>query len=93
MNACDISSTIRIQTDDPFGGAALNRISMPPVAIAKLDPIYVVVCALVRSCATSRQRMWVPRCKPLQFTTAERVRVAASMAVEAQRPKNPIQVT
>ena len=78
------SLTARTQTDDPFGGAAMNRVSTPPVAIAKGAPMSVRVGAPVPSFATSCQREWVPRWKPMpmQLMAAASVSVVASAAVE-----------
>ena len=53
--APEISPTTRIQTELPFGGAAMNRVSTPPVAMAKLAPMSVSVGAPVRLLATSRK--------------------------------------
>lgn len=56
----DTSSTTRTQTELPFGGAAMNSVSTPPVAMAKLAPMSVNVGAPVPSFVTSCQRVWVP---------------------------------
>ena len=45
----------------------MNRVSTPPVAIAKLAPMSVNVGAPVPSFATSCQRVCVPRWKPIQL--------------------------
>ena len=54
----------------------------------------VKVGAPVPSFATSCQRMWVPRWKPMpmQLTTVARVSVVASAAVDPSRPKKPMPV-
>lgn len=39
----ETSSTTRTQTELPFGGAAMDRGSTPPVAMAKLAPMSVRV--------------------------------------------------
>lgn len=63
--APETSSTTRTQTELPFGGAAMNRVSTPPVAMAKLAPMSVSVGAPVPSFMTSCQRVCVPRWLPM----------------------------
>jgi hypothetical protein len=43
----------------------MNKVSTPPVAMAKLIPVSVRVSAPVPSFATSCQRVYVPRWKPM----------------------------
>ena len=59
-------------------------VSTPPVAMAKLAPMSTSVGAPLASLLTSCQRVWVPRWKPMpmQLTTALKVSVVASAAVE-----------
>lgn len=63
--APNTSFTTRTQTVLPFGGAAMNSVRIPPVAMAKLAPMSVSVGAPVPSFATSCQRVWVPHWKPM----------------------------
>jgi hypothetical protein len=62
----------------------MNRVSTPPVAMAKLAPMSVSVGAPVPSFATSCQRVCVPRWKPMpmQLMDAASARVVASAAVK-----------
>ena len=60
-SAPEASSTTRTQTEPPLGGAAMNRVSTPLVAMAKLAPILISVGAPVPSFVTSCQRAWVRR--------------------------------
>ncbi len=66
----DTSSTNRTQTELPFGGAAINRVSTLPVAMAKLAPMSVSVGAPVPSFSTNSHRLCGPRWQPMseQFT-------------------------
>jgi hypothetical protein len=82
--APEISSTARTQTELPFGGAAMKRVSTPPVTMPILAPMSISFGASVPSFATIYQRVWVPRWKPMpmQFTTAASVRVVASATVD-----------
>ena len=63
--APETSSKARTQTELPWGSAAMKRVSTPPVAMAKLAPMSVSVGAPVQSFATSCQRVWVLRWKPM----------------------------
>ena len=78
------TTTTRTQTELPFGGAAMNRVSTPPVVMAKLAPMSVSVGAPVPSFATSCQRVWVPRWNPMpmQLMAVPSVSVLASAAVD-----------
>ena len=78
--ASDTSSTTRTQTELPFGGAAMSRVSTPLVAMAKLAPLSVKADAPVASLATNCQRVWVLCWKPMpmQFTTGVKGIVSAS---------------
>jgi hypothetical protein len=82
--APETSSTTRTQAELPLGGAAMNRDKTPPVAMAKLAPMSVNVGAPVPSFATSCQRVWVPRWKPMpmQLMAVASVSVVTSAAVD-----------
>lgn len=62
----------------------MNRVSTPPVAMPKPVPMSVSVGAPVPSFATSCQRVWVPRWKPMpmQLMAVASVKVVASAAVD-----------
>lgn len=79
-----LANATRTQTELPFGGAAMNRVSTPPVEMAKDAPMSVRVGAPVPSLATSCQRVWVPRwnAMPMQLMAAASIRVVASAAVD-----------
>ena len=81
----ETSSTTLTQTELPFGGAAMNSVKTPPVAMPKLAPISASVVAPVPSFVTSCQRVCVPHRKPIlmQLLAAASVGVAASAAVES----------
>ena len=78
--APETSSTTLTQTEPPLCGAAMIRVSTPPVAIAKLNPMSVSVGTPVASFATSCQRMPVPRWKPMHVNGAAKVFEKASEA-------------
>ncbi len=71
------SLTARTQTEMPFGGAAMNKVSTPPTAMAKGAPMSVRVGAPVPSFVTSCQLACVPRWKPIPtaLITAASVRL------------------
>jgi hypothetical protein len=64
----------------PFGGAAMKIVNTSPVAMPKLAPISVNVGAPVASFATSSQRVWAPRWKPMPMQLKAVAR--GSVAVE-----------
>ena len=60
--APETSSTTLTQTDDPVGGATMNRVSTPPVAMAKLAP-----CGQRRrTCAVVRDQVPAGVCAALE---------------------------
>lgn len=67
----------------------MNRVSTPPVAMAKLAPMSVNVGAPVPSFVTSCHRVWVPSRKPMpiQLMAVASVSLVASAAVDPLRPK------
>lgn len=55
------SDTTRIQTDEPFGGAALNRVSTLPVVVEKQAPMSFGVGDPVLSFSTNSKKVSVLR--------------------------------
>ena len=83
-----VAWTTRSHTDNPLGGAAMKRVSTPPVAKVKLAPMSVSVGAPVPSFVTSCQRVCVPRWKPtpMQITEVAIVRVLDRAEVQLKSP-------
>ena len=88
--APETSSTTRTQTELPLGGAAMNRLRTPPVAIEKLAPVSASVGAPVPSFVTSCQRVYVPRLKPMPMPMPMPMRSAGAQQEEIKGPtRNP----
>lgn len=69
--APETSSTTRNQIERPLGGAAIKKVSNPPLVMPKDAPMSFSVGAPVPSLATSCQRVWVPRWKPIPMHPAD----------------------
>ena len=65
--APDTSSTTRTQTEPPFDAAAMNSVSTPPVAMAKLAPMSFSAGAVVHDQSPAGVG---PRWKPMPMSAA-----------------------